>query len=169
MINLPGSFSSNRSRELFARSQVLKRSWPFVLDLCVAGIGLACFYSVMQIAKYWFGHPDPEIVISLSPRALPKYAFYSVVRISVAYVLSLVFAVGYGYVAAYSKRIEAFMIAALDILQSIPVLSFLPGVMLAMIALFHTRQIGLEMGAIVLIFNGLQLLLLHQKHSARAE
>ncbi len=46
------------------------------------------------------------------------------------------------------------MIAALDILQSIPVLSFLPGVMLAMVALVPTRQLGVEMGAIILIFTG---------------
>ena len=46
------------------------------------------------------------------------------------------------------------MIAVLDILQSIPVLSFLPGVMLAMVALFPTRQLGVEMGAILLIFTG---------------
>ena len=104
--------------------------------------------------RYWFGHPEPEIVISHSPRALPLYAFYSVVRIGLAYLLSLVFAIGYGYIAAYNKRIEALMIAGLDILQSIPVLSFLPGVMLAMVALFPTRQIGVEMGAIVLIFTG---------------
>ena len=57
------------------------------------------------------------------------------VRIFVAYLLSLVFAVGYGYIAAYNKRVEALMIATLDILQSIPVLSFLPGVMLAMMSL----------------------------------
>ena len=46
------------------------------------------------------------------------------------------------------------MIAVLDILQSIPVLSFLPGVMLVMVSLFPTRQIGVEMGAILLIFTG---------------
>src|ERR1700735_3316471 len=154
MMNMPVSFSNIPGRETLARSQVLKRSWPFVLDLCVAVIVLACFYGVVRIANYWFGHPVPEIVISLSPRALPLYAFYSVVRIGLAYLLSLVFAIGYGYVAAYSKRVEALMIAALDILQSIPVLSFLPGVMLAMVALFPTRQIGVEMGAIVLIFTG---------------
>jgi NitT/TauT family transport system permease protein len=153
-MNFPESFSNIPGRETLARSQVLKRSWPVVLDLCVAGIGLACFYAVVRIANYWFGHPIPEIVISLSPRALPLYAFYSVVRIGLAYLLSLVFAVGYGYVAAYSKRVEALMIAGLDILQSIPVLSFLPGVMLAMVALFPTRQIGVEMGAILLIFTG---------------
>ncbi|CAN5418065.1 ABC transporter permease subunit [soil metagenome] len=154
MIQLPDSFSYIRGRETLARAQVLKRTWPFVLDLCVALMGLACFYGVVLIAKHWFGHAQPDIVISLSPRALPLYAFYSVVRIGLAYVLSLVFAVGYGYLAAYNKRLEALMIAGLDILQSIPVLSFLPGVMLAMVALFPTRQIGVELGAIVLIFTG---------------
>jgi NitT/TauT family transport system permease protein len=154
MMRFPEGFSNIPGRETLARSQVVQRSWPFVLDLCVAGIGLACFYGVVFIAKYWFGHSQPEVVISQSPRALPLYAFYSIVRIGLAYLLSLFFAIGYGYVAAYNKRIEALMIAGLDILQSIPVLSFLPGVMLAMVALFPTRQIGVEMGAIVLIFTG---------------
>src|SRR5947209_1004940 len=154
MIQLPDSFSYIRGRETLARSQVLQRSWPVVLDLIVAGIFLACFYGVVQLAKYWFGHPIPEITISLSPRSLPLYAFYSVVRIGLAYLLSLFFAIAYGYVAAYNTRVEALMIAGLDILQSIPVLSFLPGVMLAMVALFPTRQIGVEMGAILLIFTG---------------
>ena len=85
---------------------------------------------------------------------LPLYAFYSVVRIGLAYVLSLGFAIGYGYLAAYNRRAEVFMIAVLDILQSIPVLSFLPGVMLAMVGLFPTRHLGVELGAIVLIFTG---------------
>ena len=44
------------------------------------------------------------------------------------------------------------MIAVLDILQSIPVLSFLPGVMLAMIALFPGHQFGIELGSILLLF-----------------
>src|SRR6201991_1504216 len=153
MIQLPDSFSYLRG-ETLARSQVLQRSWPVIIDLCVAAIGLACFYGVVQLAKYWFGHPVPEITISMSPRALPRYAFYSLVRIWLAYALSLLFAIAYGYTAAYNRRIEALMIAGLDILQSIPVLSFLPGVMLAMVALFPTRQIGVEMGAILLIFTG---------------
>ena len=154
MIHLRDSFSYARGRETLARSQVLQRSWPLFLDLSVAVIGLACFYGIVLIGRYWFGHATPQIVISQSPRALPLYAFYSVVRIFLAYVLSLFFAIGYGYVAAYNQRLEALMLAALDILQSIPVLSFLPGVMLAMVALFPTRQIGVELGAIVLIFTG---------------
>ena len=46
------------------------------------------------------------------------------------------------------------MVPLLDTLQSIPVLSFLPGVMVAMVALFPTRQLGVELGSILLIFTG---------------
>ncbi len=154
MIGVPQSFSNIPGRETLARSQVLKRSWPFVLDLCVAAIGLAVFYAIVRIAMFWAGPPSEQMVVSLKPSSLPLYAFYSVVRIFLAYLLSLVFAVAYGYTAAYNKRVETFMIAALDIMQSIPVLSFLPPVMLAMISLFPTRHIGVELGAILLIFTG---------------
>src|SRR5580698_5885723 len=141
MIHLPDRFSRLQPRETLARTQVLERGWPFFLDLCVAAIGLACFYAVVRIAMFWAGPAETEVYVSLSPRALPQYAFYSVVRLGLAYILSLLFAISYGYMAAYNKRIEAFMIAALDIMQSIPVLSFLPPVMLAMIGLFPTRRI----------------------------
>src|SRR5580704_4553230 len=137
-----------------SRSLVLERTWPFFLDLSVAACGLGLFYAVLRIAQYWMGHPVPAVEISPSAKMLPLYAFYSVVRIAVAYLLSLVFALGYGYIAAYNLRLQGFMIALLDVLQSIPVLSFLPGVMLAMVALFPTRQLGLEFGAILLIFTG---------------
>jgi NitT/TauT family transport system permease protein len=69
-------------------------------------------------------------------------------------VLSLVFALAYGYVAASSRRAEIIMVPLLDILQSIPVLSFLPGVMLAMVAIFPHSQLGVELGSILLIFTG---------------
>ena len=154
MIQLPDRFSRFQARETLARTQVLERGWPFFLDLCIAAIGLACFYAVVRIAMFWAGRPEPQMVVSLSPRSLPLYAFYSVVRIGLAYLLSLLFAVSYGYIAAYNQRAEKIMIAVLDILQSIPVLSFLPPVMLAMIALVPTRQLGVEMGAIILIFTG---------------
>ncbi len=158
---IPGGFHGLRSRNTIgslphtlARSQVVRRSWPIVLDVVVACIGLAIFYGIVQIARLWAGHPQPDVVLSMSPRALPRYALYSIVRMGLAYLLSLVFAIGYGYVAAYNRRLEGLMISALDILQSIPVLSFLPGVMLATVQLFPSRQLGLELGAIVLIFTG---------------
>ena len=142
------------SNQTLSRSLVLERTWPFFLDVSVAACGLALFYAVLRIAQYWMGHPVASVAISSSARMLPLYAFYSVVRIAAAYILSLIFAIGYGYIAAYNPRVEAFMIAVLDILQSIPVLSFLPGVMLAMVSLIPGRQLGIELGAILLIFTG---------------
>ena len=61
---------------------------------------------------------------------------------------------GLWFAAAKSERAAKIMLPLLDILQSIPVLSFLPGVMLAMVALFPRRQLGLELGSILLIFTG---------------
>jgi NitT/TauT family transport system permease protein len=109
------------------------------------------FYS---IGRSWLGPVKVEAEISQDPRSLPLYAMYSLVRILVAYALSLVFALAYGYIAAKSKRAEMVLIPLLDILQSIPVLSFLPGVMLAMVALFPSRELGVELGSIILIFTG---------------
>jgi NitT/TauT family transport system permease protein len=123
-------------------------------DIPIFAFGLALFYSVMVLARYWSGPLTPQVEINLRPRALPMYALFSVLRISIAYVLSLAFTLVYGYIAAYNRRAERFMVPLLDILQSIPVLSFLPGVMLAMVSLFPHRQLGVELGAILLIFTG---------------
>jgi NitT/TauT family transport system permease protein len=137
-----------------ARTLVTARTWPFVIDMGVAGCALALFFTLISTGAYWMGKPIPVIPISHSIGALPVYAFYSVVRIVIAYLLSLLFAVAYGYTAAYNPRIEPWMIALLDILQSIPVLSFLPPVVLAMVALVPGHQMGIEMGVILLIFTG---------------
>ena len=141
-------------RPVLSRAVVGERTWSVLLDLVVFAAVLAGIQGLLVMTRYWFGAMTPAAEISRSPRALPLYAFYSVVRISLAYVLSLLFALVYGYIAAYNKRLEALLVAVLDILQSIPVLSFLPGVMLAMVALFPTRQLGVEFGAILLIFTG---------------
>lgn len=137
-----------------SRSLIRDRTWNFFMDAIVFAGLLAIAYAIVFVARYWFSTPVAAVHISLAPSAIPRYAFYSLVRMIVAYLLSLVFAVAYGYFAAYHKRLEAPMLAVLDILQSIPVLSFLPGVMLAMVSLFPSRQLGVEFGSIVLIFTG---------------
>jgi len=137
-----------------SRSLIRDRTWNFFMDAIVFAVLFAIVYSIVAVARYWFSAPVAAVQISLSPSAIPRYAFYSLVRMIVAYLLSLFFAIGYGYIAAYNQRVEAAMLAVLDILQSIPVLSFLPGVMLAMVSLFPSRQLGVEFGSIVLIFTG---------------
>jgi NitT/TauT family transport system permease protein len=125
-----------------------------VADVSVFAGLLAILYILFASGRIWFAPFTPVANISSSPRVLPLYAAYSFVRIAIAYVLSLLFALGYGLAAARSERAAKILLPLLDILQSIPVLSFLPGVMLAMVALFPGRQLGLELGSILLIFTG---------------
>jgi len=130
------------------------RHWPHAIDLAIFATGLAIFYGLVTLARTWLGPVTPSVEIDRRPSALPAYAAYSLLRVLIAYVLSLVFTLAYGYAAAYNSTAEQIMIPLLDIAQSIPVLSFLPGVMLAMVALFPDRQLGVELGAILLIFTG---------------
>ena len=97
----------------------------------------------------------PEVVsgpnITLTPRALPWYAALSVGRMAAAYALSLVFSLAYGRVAAYNRRAEQVMMPLLDVLQSVPILSFLPVVLLGLSAILPEKAAA-ELAAIVLIF-----------------
>jgi NitT/TauT family transport system permease protein len=142
-------FSAYRFWEQLPRIEV-----SYFPDLVMFAAGLALFYGVVIVGRSWLGPFTPSVEISRSPWMLPVYAGYSLLRIAIAYVFSLAFTLVYGYIAAYNRRAERFMIPLLDVLQSIPVLSFLPGVMLAMVALFPGRQLGVELGAILLIFTG---------------
>jgi NitT/TauT family transport system permease protein len=112
------------------------------------------FYAFLAMTRYWLTPVSSQTEIDLRLGALPAYAMFSITRIAISYVISLVFSIAYGYVAAYNAKAERVMIPLLDTLQSIPVLSFLPGVMLAMVALFPSRQFGIELGSILLIFSG---------------
>lgn len=129
-------------------------TWAFLIDLVVFLFVLAAIFGIYALGRNWLGPAHPQAQISQNPRDLPLYAFYSLVRMCVAYALSLVFALAFGYAAASSRRAEMILIPLLDILQSIPVLSFLPGVMLAMVALFPHKELGIELGSILLIFTG---------------
>jgi NitT/TauT family transport system permease protein len=71
---------------------------------------------------------------------------------AIAYVFSLGFSIAYARSAAASRGSERIMLPLLDILQSVPILSFMPGVVLGLVALFPSRNLGLELAAIVLIF-----------------
>jgi len=89
--------------------------------------------------------------ISLSFTALPWYALLSTGRMFLAYLFSLLFTLVYGYVAARNRTAEKILMPVLDVLQSVPILSFLPVVLLSL-AVILPESIADEMAAIVLIF-----------------
>jgi NitT/TauT family transport system permease protein len=124
------------------------------VDLLIV-LGLAgLLYGLLDLAKEWAGPHRQVVEITLSPTALPKYAFYSLMRGLLAYMLSLGFTLLYGYWAAKDRVAERVLIPLLDILQSIPVLGFLPGLVLGLTAAFPYSNVGLELAAIVMIFTG---------------
>ncbi|MEP0806139.1 MAG: ABC transporter permease subunit [Chloroflexota bacterium] len=89
--------------------------------------------------------------ISLSPSTLPWYTLLSVGRMLAAYILSLFFTLTYGRMAAYNRRAETILMPLLDVLQSVPILSFLPIVLLGLSAILPQRAAA-ELASIVLIF-----------------
>lgn len=131
-----------------------KRIKISVIDIGIILFLFAFIYGFVSAAKEWTEVPTYAVNISLSPINLPYYAWLSLLRQFLAYLLSLVFSISYGYIASHNRTLEPIMIALLDILQSIPVLSFMPGVILGLIALFPYGRIGVELGSIILIFTG---------------
>jgi NitT/TauT family transport system permease protein len=112
----------------------------------------AAIYGIVVAAARWTAPLTPATHIDLSPLALPSYAGLSTLRMAVAYVISLVFTLVYARVAVASRVAGRILLPLLDILQSIPILSFLPGVVLGLVAIFPHSTIGLELAAILLIF-----------------
>ena len=88
---------------------------------------LAVIYALVAIGRYWFGAVIPAAEISRSARALPLYAFIRLVRMRPGLSAEPGFRSGLRYIAALTAIVwQGVMLAALDILQSIPVLSFFP-------------------------------------------
>jgi NitT/TauT family transport system permease protein len=96
--------------------------------------------------------PRAETEIDLSFWKLPQYTLFSLARGCVALGLSLVFAILYGTWAYYDRKVRAVLLPALDILQSIPVLGFMPGLVLALVTLFPKSNFGLELACVLMIF-----------------
>jgi ABC-type anion transport system duplicated permease subunit len=68
-----------------------------------------------------------------------------------AYLLSILFTLLYGYFAAHHNRAGYVIMPLLDVLQSVPILSFLPVVLLGLSA-FLPQSIAAEIASVVLIF-----------------
>jgi len=134
---------------LFKTEQPTNRTFTWSDGLVLIGVA-TLVYAGVRLA---FGAPAAVTgpTISLLPSALPRYAALSVARMAAAYVLSLLFTLVYGYLAAYNKRAEQVMMPLLDVLQSVPILSFLPVVLLSLSALLP-ESIAAELASIVLIF-----------------
>jgi len=131
-----------------------KPRWLSWIDLAVLGLLAALIYAVITVAREWSGVLQPVPEIHLEARYLPFYALLSLSRGVIAYGVSFLFTMVYGYTMARVAGAERVMLPVLDILQSIPVLGFLPGFVVGLVHLFPHHNIGLEIASVLMIFTG---------------
>src|SRR5260221_644431 len=139
-----------RRRIVFATSQPSRGPLLSITDLLIILIIAVAVYIGVRLAV-----ASPQVLngpqINLSPRALPYYALLSLGRMSAAYLLSIIFSLIYGYSAASNPAAERVLLPILDVLQSVPILSFLPVVLLGLTAILP-QGLAVEIAAVVLIF-----------------
>ncbi|HXY37744.1 MAG TPA: ABC transporter permease subunit [Planctomycetaceae bacterium] len=132
----------------------LQKPAAFGADMLLVALFLAIFGALLMVGQRMTAPFTEQVQIDLSIAALPQYTLLSLGRGFAAYFLSLAFTLVYGTISAHNRRAEAVMIPILDVLQAIPVLGFMPGVVLALVALSPSHQLGLETACIVMIFTG---------------
>jgi NitT/TauT family transport system permease protein len=78
----------------------------------------------------------------------------SLVRMVASYIISFVVAVFTGVAMAKNKYVEAVMLPLLDVLQSIPILGFLPAALVVFVRVLGPA-VGAELSAVFLLFTSL--------------
>ena len=85
-------------------------------------------------------------------RDLPAAAAWSLMRMTVSYLVSLAFAWVAGYHAAMNPRAARILLPLLDVGQSVPVLGFFPAAIFLFVTVLGGGRVGFEMASIFLIF-----------------
>src|SRR5438876_8796837 len=99
-------------------------SWvDLVILLSIFGLAWTILHFGRGMAVHFEQGQAPEI--STDIRNIPYYAGRTVLRMWIAFGFSLLFTFVVGYVAAKNRIVRPFILSALDILQSVPVLGFL--------------------------------------------
>jgi len=117
---------------------------------------VALFWSALHFGKGMLVHFDAAKQEPIDPSLsqIPYYAGRTLLRMWIAFAFSLAFAISVGYIAAKSARARMFILPALDVLQSVPVLGFLSATVAGFMALFPGSLMGVECAAIFAIFTG---------------
>ena len=140
-----------KTKQLFP----LKKSGISIPDLLAFALIFSLFIAVLTLGRYWTGPLQAAEPVELSLTSLPYAAFFSLSRIAIAYVICLISSIAIGYWAAHSRIAEMLLVPLIDIGQSIPVLGFLPGLVLTFLSIFPESRVGLEIAAILTLYTGM--------------
>ncbi len=143
----------DKNRVYFANRENVSRffnRWDLLLLILVFSVLFFLGWASQQMATpYSLGEPLP---ISLAPSQLPFYALRTVLRMFIALTFAILFTFVVGSLAAKNRRAEQVIIPAIDVLQSVPVLSFLAISITGFIHLFPGSLLGPECASIFVIF-----------------
>jgi NitT/TauT family transport system permease protein len=133
-----------------------RRSFSFVDVFVFAGI-LGVLWSIVEFGKGMGAHFDAStqsLPISTDIGQIPYYAGRTLLRMWIAFGFSLAFTFSVGYAAAKNKVARAIILPFMDIMQSLPVLSFLTILFPFFVSLFPGSLLGVECASIFTIFTG---------------
>ncbi|HET9375951.1 MAG TPA: ABC transporter permease subunit [Chthoniobacterales bacterium] len=133
-----------------------KRSFNWVDLLIFAGV-LGFLWSILEFGSGMMVHFDAtsqSLPISTNIRHIPYYAGRTLIRMWIAFGFSLIFTFSVGYAAAKSKIARAIILPFMDIMQSIPVLSFLTIFITFFVSLFPGSLFGVECASVLTVFTG---------------
>ena len=139
---------------MFKRVQARKPGFSLP-DVLAFAFLLSILLSCLAVARYWSGPLSPPEPVDLSLSSLPYALFLSVSRITIAYLVCVTTSLAVGYWAAHSRLAEKIIVPMIDIGQSVPVLGFLPGLVIAFLALFPHSRTGLEIAAVLTLYTGM--------------
>ncbi len=137
------------SADGYDRASSARRAGPrFVRTVEVAIIVVALAMLMVEIV---LNGALSSIIKNPDTPFLPLFAVFTLSRMTIAYALSLAFALVYGITTAMSHRASHVLLPLLDILQSVPVLGFAPVIFIFFLARFP-NFFGQEISSIIMIF-----------------
>lgn len=86
---------------------------------------------------------------------LPYYTARTMLRMVAAFAFVLAFGLSYGITAGLHRKLSNVLIPILDVLQSVPVLGYMPAAILFFARTFQGSELGFELASILLIFTGM--------------
>ncbi|MGA8655786.1 MAG: ABC transporter permease subunit [Chthoniobacterales bacterium] len=131
-----------------------KRTFNWV-DLLIFASILGLFWSILHFGSGMtvrFDATSQSLSISTDIRHIPYYIGRTLIRMWIAFGFSLIFTFVVGYAAAKNRVARAIILPFLDIMQSIPVLSFLTIFVTFFVSLFPGSLLGVECASILTVF-----------------
>src|SRR5215469_735096 len=133
-----------------------RRLLPSRWDVLAAILVMGFLVAFAEVSRFLV-HPLSSIsgdYLKLDPVDLPGYALRTGLRMLIAMAVSLGFTFTYATWAAKNPKAGMLLVPLLDILQSVPILSFLSITIVWFLSLSPGRILGAELACVFTIFTG---------------